>query len=424
MKSGLSLLACLASFSFQALAQRIPAEAPPAAKEAKRIRTDNLMPHISYLSSDELKGRSTGTKDELKAARYIANQFEAMRLEPKGTKGYYYDFAFRHNKNIHDTVSTGPVNRKGRNVVAFLNNGAENTVVIGAHYDHLGLGHDGNSTQTNPEGRIHNGADDNASGVAGVIELARYFSLNGITEKTNFLFMTFSGEELGLVGSKKWCDNPTYPLDKINYMINLDMIGRFNDSTKKLLLYGTGTSDVWIPAFDKLARNFSVKYDSAGIGPSDQTSFYLKDIPVVHFFTGQHSDYHKPTDDANRINIPGESSILELIIDLVYELEAKPKLKFYKTAAPASTKMAFKVTLGVMPDYTFDQKGMRLDGVSDNKPAAQAGLRGGDIITALDGQAINSIQDYMKLLSNYKKGDAARVSFLRNGEFMELTVNF
>lgn len=391
---------------------------------AQRILTDNLMPHISYLSSDQLKGRGTGTTDERRAAKYIAGQFEAMRLQPKGTKGYYYDFSFRHNKNIHDTLKTGAPLRTGRNVVAFLDNGAENTVVIGAHYDHLGLGHDGNSLEANPENRIHNGADDNASGVAGVIELARYFSLNGITEKTNFLFMTFSGEELGLVGSKKWCENPTYPLNKVNYMINLDMIGRLNDSTKKLLIYGTGTSDAWIPTLDRLATNFSVKYDSSGIGPSDQTSFYLKDIPVIHFFTGQHGDYHKPTDDANKINIPGESSILELIVDMVFSLEAQPKLKFYKTAAPAGNKMSFKVTLGIMPDYTFDGKGMRLDGVSDNKPAAKAGLRGGDIITAIDTNPINSVQDYMKILSQFKKGDQATVYFTRNGEAMQLPVEF
>jgi hypothetical protein len=392
--------------------------------DAQRILVDNIMPHISYLSSDELNGRRTSTEDEIKAAKYIAGQFKAMKLEPKGNKGYYYDFTFKYTPKVHDTSTSGLALRKGRNVLAFLDNSAEQTVVIGAHYDHLGLGQDGNSLDANPTDRIHNGADDNASGVAGVIELARYFSLNGITEKCNFLFMTFSGEELGLLGSKKWCENPTYPLDKINYMINMDMIGRFNDSTKKLLVFGVGTSSEWIPTIDAINTNFSIKYDSAGVGPSDQTSFYLKDIPVVHFFTGQHSDYHKPTDDANKINIAGEANILELIIDMVYKLNEKPKLKFYKTATAESTKMSFKVTLGIMPDYAYDQKGLRLDGVTDNKPAAQAGLQQGDIIIELGGQSIENVQGYMKVLSQFKKGDSTTIIYLRNGVKQESNVRF
>ena len=391
---------------------------------AQRINVDNIMPHISYLSSDELNGRRTSTKDELKAAKYIAEQFEAMQLEAKGNKGYYYDFTFKYTPKVHDTTTNGLKVRKGRNVVAFLDNDAPHTVVIGAHYDHLGYGQDGNSLDANPKDRIHNGADDNASGVAGVIELARYFRLNGIKEKCNFLFMTFSGEELGLLGSKKWCENPSYPLDKINYMVNMDMIGRFNDTTKKLLIYGVGTSSEWIPTLDKLSTNFSVKYDSAGVGPSDQTSFYLKDIPVLHFFTGQHSDYHKPTDDANKINISGEAQILELIVDLVYQMNEKPKLTFYKTASSESTKISFKVTMGVMPDYAFDGKGMRLDGVTDGKPASKAGLEQGDIIIELGGKSIESVQDYMKILSAYQKGDNAQVIFLRNSQRMDTQVTF
>jgi hypothetical protein len=392
--------------------------------QAQRINVDYVTNHISYLSSDALRGRGTSTKDELKAAKYIANQFDAMQLQPKGNKGYYYDFTFKHSSKIHDTSTVGLASRSGRNVVAFLDNGAEYTVVLGAHYDHLGLGHDHNSLDPNPDNKIHNGADDNASGVAGVIELARYFSLNGIKEKCNFLFMTFSGEELGLIGSKKWCEHPTFPLEKINYMVNMDMIGRLNDSTKKLLIYGIGTSSAWLPTFDKINHVFSVKYDSSGIGPSDQTSFYLQDIPVVHFFTGQHSDYHKPTDDANKINYIGEVKILELIIDMIYNLNEQPKLDFYKTASSESTKMSFKVTMGVMPDYAFDGTGMRLDGVTDNKPAANAGLQKGDIITGLGEEEFTDVKGYMKVLSTFKKGDKTSVHFLRNGEKMQAELTF
>jgi hypothetical protein len=392
--------------------------------QAQRISTELVTKHISWLASDEMGGRGTSTKHELMAAEYIADQFEGMQLSPKGSKGFYYDFSFKHNKNIHDTSTAGIESRTGRNVVAYLNNGAENTIVIGAHYDHLGYGHDGNSLDPNPHHKIHNGADDNASGVAGVIELARYFSNNGITEKHNFLFMTFSGEELGLIGSKKWCESPTIPLASINYMINMDMIGRLNDSTKKLLIYGVGTSPEWLPALDKVNTLFSVKTDSAGIGPSDQTAFYLKDIPVLHFFTGQHSDYHKPTDDAFKINAKGETAILEMIIDLVFHLDNKPKLPFLKTANNESTKMSFKVTMGVMPDYTFDGKGLRLDGVSDNKPAAKAGLQQGDIILKIGDADINTIQDYMKQLNNYNKGEEVEVEIMRNGQVIRKTVKF
>jgi Zn-dependent M28 family amino/carboxypeptidase len=302
-----------------------------ATTHAQRISPDLVMNHISYLSSDALGGRATATKDELKAAKYIVDQFKGIPLQPKGTDGFYFDFMYKYNPNIHDTNTTEIETKKGRNVIGFLDNGATQTIVIGAHYDHLGYGHDHNSLDANPEYKIHNGADDNASGVAGVIELARYFSLNGITEKYNFLFMTFSGEELGLIGSKKWCENPTVPLNTINCMINLDMIGRLNNETKKLLIYGVGTSPTWIPAIEKTNTYFSVKTDSAGVGPSDQTYFYLKDIPVVHFFTGQHSDYHKPTDDANKINAVGEAKVLEFIIDLDYYLYMRPKLSFLKT---------------------------------------------------------------------------------------------
>lgn len=391
---------------------------------SQRINLDMVGNHISYLSADQLNGRGTGSNDEYKVAEYIANQFKQMHLQPRGSKWFYYDFNFKHSGKAHDTSTTGLKLRKGRNVIAFLDNEAEFTIVIGAHHDHIGLGHDGNSLDANPANHIHNGADDNASGVAGVLELARYFSLNGIKEKTNFLFMTFSGEELGLIGSKKWCERPTFPLNKINYMINMDMIGRMNDSTKKLMVLGTGTSDVWIPTLDKINPGFSIKYDSSGIGPSDQTSFYLKDIPVLQFFTGQHSDYHKPTDDANKINLKGETQILELIIDLIFSLEQNGRINFYKTVAPKSEKMSFKVTLGVMPDYTFDGKGMRLDGVSENKPASKAGLLGGDIIIGIGTDTVEDVKGYMKILSSYNKGEKAKVIYVRNGQEQETEVIF
>ncbi|MBL7765610.1 MAG: M20/M25/M40 family metallo-hydrolase [Chitinophagaceae bacterium] len=392
--------------------------------QSQRIVSDNLIPHIAYLSADAQHGRATGTIDELKVAQYIAGRFEDLGLKPKGSKGYYYDFTYKYNPDPSDTL-TKIKSKKGRNVLAYLDNDAPYTIVIGAHHDHLGMGYDHNSLDANPKGKIHNGADDNASGVAGVIELARYLSINGIQEKYNFLFMTFSGEELGLIGSKRWCEKPTIPLDKINYMINLDMIGRFNDTTKKLLVYGLGTSSSWESALAKTNTYFSIKSDSAGIGPSDHTSFYLKDIPVLHFFTGQHGDYHRPTDDEDKLNLKGEARILELIVDLIHELNEQPKLSFYKTKSPEgeTKKMSFKVTLGVMPDYTFDGVGMRLDGVTNNKPAEKAGLQRGDIILKMAGQTIKSVQDYMKVLKTLKSGDKVPVHFMRNQTVQTVDIN-
>jgi len=393
--------------------------------DAQRINVDKIVDHISFLSSDKLQGRGTGTEDEKVAAAYIAGQFRAMKLLPKGNKSYYYDFTYNHKVgDPHGTDQTAGTPRKSRNVVGFLDNGAPNTVVIGAHFDHLGLGYDKNSLDIEPQDKIHNGADDNASGVAGVIELARYFSNNGVKEKVNFLFMTFSGEELGLIGSKKWCEQPTIPLEKISYMINMDMIGRLNDTSRKLLVYGVGTAAEFIPSLEQVNQNFVFKFDSAGVGPSDQTSFYLKDIPVLHFFTGQHSDYHKPTDDADKINHKGEAMILELIVDMVFKLEHSTKLKFYTTKSPESSNVSFKVTLGIMPDYTFDGPGVRVDGVGENKPAAIAGLQKGDVILTMANEELADVKAYMKVLSKFSKGQETEIVIDRNGQRMRKMVRF
>lgn len=390
---------------------------------AQEISIPQLKKHIKFLASDKQKGRGTGTQEELTAANYIRTNFSELKLEPKGNiNSYYYSYTFKKPKDAHDTIGGETVS--AIDVAGYLDNGAENTVVIGAHFDHLGMGYDHNSLDPNPEGKIHNGADDNASGTAGVIELARYFSQNKRKEKFNFLFICFSGEELGLYGSKKFCENPTIDLSKVNYMINMDMIGRLNDSTKKLIIYGVGTSSDWVPMIDKIKTEFSIKKDSAGIGPSDQTSFYLKDIPVLHFFTGQHSDYHKPSDDFSKINFKGEKKVLDYIIKMEEETEKLPKLQFLKTKNPDSGMRSFKITMGVMPDYTYEGKGMRIDGVTDGKPAFKAGIQKGDIVIRFGELKVESTMDYMKGLSAHKIGDTVVVTVLRNGKEIKLNVTF
>jgi hypothetical protein len=391
--------------------------------KSQTIQEKSIKKNITFLASDKLKGRGTSSPEELVSANYIAEKFKTLGLT-SFNNSYLKAFSYKKNLNPHDTSIVNIAEKKANNVVGFIDNKAPYTIVIGAHYDHLGLGHDKNSLDANPENKIHNGADDNASGTAGVIELANYFSKNNTIEPFNFLFICFSGEELGLLGSKKYCENPDIELTKINYMINMDMIGRLNDSTKKLLIYGVGTSPSWVPLIDSLKTDFSIKKDSSGIGPSDQTSFYLKDIPVLHFFTGQHSDYHKPSDDIEKINYKGEVDVLVYITKIIEKTYNYPKLGFSKTRNPDNGRKGFKITMGVMPDYTYDGEGMRIDGVTDGKPAFKAGLIKGDVIKKLGNTEIKNVQDYMKALSNFKKGDTAPLEVLRNGEIKTFSVTF
>lgn len=389
--------------------------------DAQEINTFQIKKDIEFLASDELKGRETGSPEELIAADYIRQGFINCKLTPKGSNNsYYFPYKFKKPKDKHDTIGGELIS--ATDVVGYLDNGAEYTVIIGAHFDHLGMGFDHNSLDANAEGKIHNGADDNASGTAGVLELARYFSANKRNEKFNFLFICFSGEELGLYGSKKYCENPTIDFSKVNYMLNLDMIGRLNDSTNKLLIFGVGTAPDWVPLIEKTPNDFNIKNDSAGISTSDQTSFYFKDIPVLHFFTGQHADYHKPSDDAEKINLTGEKKVLEYVIKIIEETEKLPKLKYLKTRNPQSGSHKYKVTMGVMPDYTFEGKGMRIDGVTDGKPASKAGILKGDIVIQFGDTKVESTMDYMKALSKFKSGDTAEIVILRNGNEIKLKV--
>ncbi len=389
------------------------------------ISEANIRTHITYLASDKLKGRAPGTKGEKLAQQYIIKQFTAYNLTPKGSKGFLQAFDYKQSHNPHDTIHTSGKSFTGHNVVGFLDNGAAKTIVIGAHYDHLGTDGRGSSLDANPKNKIHNGADDNASGTAGVIELARHYSQNGIKEPVNFLFMCFSAEEAGLIGSKYFTNLPTMDLKTVSCMLNMDMIGRFNDTTNKLLIYGTGTSPVFEPLLKSANTfGFELMLDSSGVGPSDQTSFYLKNIPVLHFFTGQHSDYHKPTDDADKINYPGEVRVLSYMAKLIDSLTQKPDLEFNKTRNKQDTRSSFKVTLGVMPDYAHSGEGLRVDGVTDGKPAAVAGLKQGDIIIKLGDIMVSDIYIYMEALGKFQKGATTNVTFKRGDQTLTVPVTF
>lgn len=311
----------------------------------------------------------------------------------------------------------------GNNVLGFLDNKAQNTIVIGAHYDHLG--HGGEESLYRGEPAIHNGADDNASGVAGVIELARYLKENG-PKSNNYLFIAFSGEEKGLLGSGYFTKNTTLELEKMNYMLNMDMIGRLKTEEPVLIISGVGTSDAW-----KITMNYidipglKTKTTESGVGPSDHTSFYLKNIPVLHFFSGTHNDYHKPSDDEQFINYKGEIDILNYMITLIKKLDDKGKISFVKTKDDTNEESPrFKVTLGVVPDYAFEGEGMRIDGVSDGKPAAKAGLKSGDVVLQIGDNKVGDMMSYMKALGKFTKGDKAMVKVLRGKEEVSVEVTF
>lgn len=278
---------------------------------AQEIEISNLKKHIYYLSDDKMKGRATGSKELEEAGKYIENEFKQYNLAPLGTDGYKQEFQAKVTRvKVTDSI------RMAKNIIGFLDNHAEKTIVIGAHYDHLGKGDFGGTLDKNHIGQIHNGADDNASGVAGLLELARLFSTNNIKEDFNLLFIAFSAEELGLLGSKHWTDNPTLELNKIHWMLNMDMIGRYNPENG-LAIIGYGTSSKFPLIFNNITSNLKVNKSKDGNGGSDQTSFYKKDIPVLFFHTGGHDDYHKATDDADKIDYQALKEILEIEIKAI-----------------------------------------------------------------------------------------------------------
>jgi len=294
---------------------------------AQEIEIPRLKKHIYYLADDKMKGRGTGSKEADKAAKYVQKAFKSYGLKPLGTQGYYQDFEAKVRRVVvQDSI------RPSRNVIGFLDNGADKTVIIGAHYDHLGEGKQGSSKDSTGYGRIHNGADDNASGVAGLLELARVFSQNKAKEPVNFLFIAFGAEELGLVGSRYFAAHPTLPLSTVHFMLNMDMIGRFNPDNGVAII-GYGTAPEFETIFKQIDTSRHIRHYTGyeGRGGSDQTSFYEKDIPVLFFHTGGHDDYHKPGDDAHKVDYVSLKGILDLEKEVVERSFGIEKMHFRST---------------------------------------------------------------------------------------------
>ena len=384
---------------------------------------------VAYLANDKLEGRQTGTEGEKIAADYLVNRFQNIGLEPKGSDGYIQSYSFKPKTDPHKEVeftTNADSTITGRNVIGYINNNAKTTIVIGAHYDHLGYGGEG-SLYREKDKAIHNGADDNASGVAVLLDIATRLKIKNeqskIKDKNNYLFMAFSGEEMGLLGSNYFSKNPTIDAKSMNYMINMDMIGRMKaDST--LAVYGVGTSPMFKQTLKANNEKFKLIQNESGVGPSDHTSFYLIDIPVLHFFTGQHEDYHKPSDDSEKLNYDGMNLISDYIFDIIVDLDDNGELAFRKTKNDSEETPRFKVGLGVVPDYLFDGKGMRIDGTREETPAFAAGLQKGDIVIKLGDSNVTDMMSYMRALSVFEKGDEAAISIKRSDSIIDTRVKF
>jgi len=293
-------------------------------------------------------------------------------------------------------------------------------IIIGAHYDHLGLG--GSGSVEPDKKAIHYGADDNASGTSGVLELAQYFSANKDKIGRTLIFMAFSGEEEGLLGSSYYMKNPLVPLEKTVAMINMDMIGRLKDN--KLIVNGAGSSPIFINLLNKYNKDslFNLKTNNDGFSPSDNSSFYGKNIPVMMFFTDLHPDYHKPSDTWDKINVTGTKSILELAKNVLTDLSnEKSKIEFVKAKSDSISRRdmpGFRVSTGIIPDFSEETNGVKIQGTRDGSPASKAGLKAGDIIIKLGNKTIKNLYDYTFALGDFKPGDKVTVIWLREGKEM------
>ena len=397
---------------------------------------DGIHPHSKYLAHHDLQARAQRAAERGAAAVLFYNDDPtapspegrlSAKVKPIGIpviflKGDLHEQLVIDNNPCAIHVDIVREERTAYNVVGMIDNGAPNVVVIGAHLDHLGWGDEGSLHRG--ERAIHNGADDNASGIAVMLQLARDLAEYDHTRSNDYLFIAFSGEEKGLYGSNYWTKNPTVPVAELNYMINLDMVGRL-DSAGAIGINGVGTSPAWAEVNRNLIGNLNVKTTTSGIGPSDHTSFYLQGVPAIHFFTGTHADYHKPTDDEEKINYEGMLRVARHIESLIATLNDDGKLAFTKTEDVSTEDTPrFKVTLGVVPDYLYDGKGMRIDGITEGKPAANAGLKVGDVVVKLGAIDVADMMGYMKALAQFNKGDTAKVKVLRAGKEVETDVTF
>ena len=325
-----------------------------------------------------------------------------------------------HGQTTIDTIRTEVKNVIG--VIEGKGSLAEETIVIGAHYDHVGLGGAGSLAPGSKE--VHNGADDNASGTVSLIELARRFGQRKTRLPRRLVFIAFTAEERGLIGSARYVDNPVFPLEKTIAMFNMDMVGRLRK--QQLTVFGTGTAPRWTPLLTQHAKQhkFQLSLKPSGFGPSDHSSFYGKKIPVLHFFTGTHSDYHRPGDDWEKINFKGMEQIVDMIEEIVTataQTKEKPKYVALKSRAQVN-RTGSRPYFGSIPDFASDAKGYAISGVAPGSPAAKGGMKGGDLIVALGQHKIGSLDDFDLALRKFRAGQSVPVTVVRDGKKKKLTI--
>ena len=323
------------------------------------------------------------------------------------------------------TTEVDYVHEKSANVIGYLEGKdpalKDQAVVVGAHFDHLGYGGPGSGSLVPDVHEIHHGADDNASGSAALLELEQAFGAEQSSLKRTLVFTAFTGEELGTLGSSYYVNHPCFPLNQTVAMVNMDMVGRLEGKT--LTIYGTGTSPLWNNLIMKYNTDsmFTLKLIPDGIGPSDHSQFYGKDIPVLFFFTGTHNDYHKPSDTWDKINYTGEEKVARYAYAIVKDLDSEAtRPVFLRTASTATSTggdgRGFNVTLGIVPDYGEGQNGMKIGSTRPSGPAEKAGLKAGDLIVMMAGKKVLNIYDYMGILGELKAGQEVEVEVIRDGK--------
>lgn len=401
----------------------------PSAAFAQTTAVDlpRMLDDIKFLADDRLEGRFTGTPEADTAAAYIQQRFKQVGLQaPAG--GWFQEFKVE-GAAAQLVAAAGTV---GRNVIGLLPGSdlalREQVIVVGAHYDHLGGGAFG-ALDPDSTGKVHNGADDNASGVAAIINLAQRMALD--PPARTIVFVAFSGEELGLLGSASYVRQPAVPLAKTVAMINFDMVGRLKND--RLIIYGTETATEFTPLLDSVNKSFGfdLKMRGDGYGPSDQSAFYAVKKPVLHFFTDLHEDYHRSTDDWQKVNVAGMLKVTDFAAALLRELGNRPTpLTFVDQPSPHAQAPGpgqvqtpgYGAYLGTVPDMAGDAAGVKLTGVRAGSPAEKAGLQRDDIITRIGDMPISDLQAMTDALRAHKPGDVVPVTVQRDGKPLTVTV--
>ena len=415
---------------------RVPFQAGASPTNASHADARALRADIAYLASDALEGRGTGTPGNDSAAAYIARRFATLGLRPIGAD-------FLEPFVAHPLAHRGaaPQSLKTQNVVALLP-GADPVlrnqyVIVGAHFDHLGRAADG-ALDPDRKNVIRRGADDNASGTAAILELARL--LAATPPRRSLVFIAFSGEELGLLGSEYFVEHSPVPLDSAISMVNFDMVGRLRED--KLIVYGVATATEFPALLDSAnlaatgGRSSAAHWSAPlritalgdGYGPSDHSSFYARNIPVLHFFTDLHDDYHRAGDVVRKINAAGEAHVVDVAERVIRAIADRPsRLTFVRKAAPApvaGSRQGSDVYLGSIPDMSEGAgHGLRLTGVHAGSPAEQAGLASGDVIVEFGGRAVKDLYDFSDALYAHHPGDTVSVVVVRNGDRKQFTVH-